>query len=179
VSRRPAWRAARVIVALLALASPAVAATGDLERAVKATYLYKFAPFVTWPSSALGAEEPLVICVQGADPFGGLLDHAVAGQRIGGHPLVVRRVARLVRGSGCHIAYVSGSSVQAANDALAAVQGTPVLTVTDGERAPTRGVVHLMLQGGRVRFSVSASQAAVNGIAISSKLLALAVEVSR
>jgi len=54
-------------------------AQDSLETAVKATYLYKFAPFVTWPQRP----GPFVICVVGRDPFGPVLDQAVAGQRAG------------------------------------------------------------------------------------------------
>src|SRR4051812_36383343 len=103
------WTAIAAGLALAALAAPARAQAPDLELAVKATYLYKLAPFVTWPAAALGSpDDPLVICIQGKDPFGAVVDRAVAGQRVGSHPIVVRRVARLDRASGCHIAYVAG-----------------------------------------------------------------------
>jgi len=163
----------------VAAAAPARANVGDLELAVKATYLYKFAPFVNWPPAALPAEDPLVICLQGQDPFGALIDRAVAGQRLGGHAIVLRRLARIDRGSGCHIAYVGGSPSQSPYQALAAVEGAPVLTVTDAARGPARGIVHLMLDGGKVRFAVNTARADAAGLGISSKLLALAVQVSR
>ncbi|THD78016.1 MAG: YfiR family protein [Phenylobacterium sp.] len=170
--------------ALLALATlaatPTRAETGALEQAVKATYLYKLAPFVAWPPGAFNAtDDPLVICVQGADAFAGLVDRAAAGQRVGPHPVLVRRLARLERTSGCHVAYVAGSQAQSTAQALAAVSGSPVLTVTDAERGPARGIVHLVLNSGKVRFSVNIGQAEAGGLAVSSKLLALALEVSR
>lgn len=168
------------LAALLAAPAPARAELNDLELAVKATYLYKLAPFVSWPGAALGgADDPLVICIQGQDPFGPLVDRAVAGQRVGGHPVVVRRVARLDRSSGCHIAYVGGSGLQSTPQALSAVNGAPVLTVTDAARSSTKGIVHLVLSGGKVRFAVNAGRAEASGMGISSKLLALAVKVSR
>lgn len=174
------WRTCGAVALLLALAWPARADVSDLELAVKATYLYKLAPFVAWPAAAFGtADDPLVICIQGADPFGGVVDRAVAGQRVGTHPMVVRRVLRLERGSGCHIVYVAGSGSQSAAQALAAVEGAPVLTVTDANRGPAKGVVHLMLNGGKVRFAINAAQAQADGLEISSKLLALAVGAPR
>ena len=167
------------LAALIAAAAPARADVGDLELAVKATYLYKFAPFVMWPQAALGGDEPLVICLQGSDPFGAVMDRAVAGQRLGAHPMVVRRLSRIDRSSGCNIAYVGGSSSQSASQALAAVEAAPVLTVTDAARGPARGIVHLVLEGGKVRFAVNTARAQAAGLEISSKLLALAVQVSR
>jgi hypothetical protein len=164
-----------------ALSGAAPAHAQSLELAVKATYLYKLAPFVSWPAAAYpGPNAPLVICVQGADPFGPMLDRATVGQAVGAHPVVVRRVAKLDASSGCLIAYVSGGPGQSQAQALQAVDGAPVLTVTDeAQRSPARGIVQLLLDGGKVRFSIDAGQADKNGVAISSKLLALAVAVKR
>jgi hypothetical protein len=115
--------------------------------------------------------------VQGADPFGPLLDRVAAGQSVARRPVVVRRVPKLEADTGCAIAYVAGSSAQSQAQALAAVEKAPVLTVTDAARGPARGIVHLVLDGGKVRFSIDAAQAANAGLEISSKLLALAVVV--
>ena len=176
------WSAAALALAAgLCGALPAVADGGSLELAVKATYLYKLAPFVSWPAEAYaGPGAPLVICVQGVDPFGPVLDRATSGQAVGPHPVVVRRLARLDARSGCQIAYVAGGAAQSQAQALQAVDGAPVLTVTDEAQRPApKGIVHLVLDGGKVRFSIDAAQADKNGVAISSKLLALAVAVKR
>lgn len=168
------------ILAFAALAAPASAQTDALAAAVKATYLSKLAPFVAWPPTVFNApDDPLVICVQGPETFATLVDRAAAGQRVGAHAVQVRHLGRIDRSSGCQIAYVAGSPVQSASQALAAVQGAPVLTVTDAGRGPARGVVHFVLAGGKVRFAVNNGLAEADGINISSKLLALAVEVAR
>ena len=173
--------AARVGAAALGLglAVPAEAESGSLELAAKATYLYRLAPFVTWPGSAATLAGPLFICVQGDDPFGQLLDRVVAGQRVAGRLIVVRRLPRLEPDSDCAIAYVAGSSAQSQAQALAAVERAPVLTVTDAARGPAKGIVHLQREGGQLRFSIDAAKAEVAGVEISSKLLALAVVVKR
>ena len=175
-------RATLLGLAILCLGASGPARADSLELAVKATYLYKLAPFVSWPALANAPPTaPLVICVQGSDPFGAMLDRATAGQTLGSHPVVVRRVARLEPAAGCHIAFVAGGAAQSQAQALQAVEGTPVLTVTDeGPRAARGGgIVRLLLDGGKVRFAIDAGQADRNGVAISSKLLALAVEVKR
>jgi hypothetical protein len=159
---------------------PARAQDSSLELAVKATYLYKLAPFVSWPATAYPAPNaPLVICVQGADPFGPLLDRATAGQAVNTHPVAIRRVQRLDAETGCQIAYVAGGPAQSQAQALEAVGEAPVLTVTDESRGGPKGIVHLLLAAGKVRFSIDAAQADKIGVAISSKLLALAVAVKR
>ncbi len=162
------------------LLSGRASAEEPLELAVKATYLYKLAPFITWPSAAGEASAPLVICIQGKDPFGALIDRAVAGQRIEGRPVVVRRIPKIDAASGCQIAYIGGSDVQPETAALRDIGRAPVLTVTDQERgAGSPGDVHLVLLDGRVRFVIDNGQAQQQGLAISSKLLALALKVKR
>jgi hypothetical protein len=171
-----------ILLGLLALfAGGGAVAEEPLELAVKATYLYKLAPFVSWPAAAWpDAASPLIICIQGRDPFGPMIDRAVAGQRIGGRPVAVRRLPRVDSASGCQIAYIGGSDAQPEANALHDIGRSPVLTVTDQERgAAAPGDVHLMLQDGRVRFAIDNGQAQLQGLAISSKLLALAVKVKR
>jgi hypothetical protein len=151
------------------------------QAAVKAAYLCRLAPFAGWPAGTFATPTaPLVICVQGADPFQRPLDEAVAGQAVGGHPVVVARLGRIDRASGCQIAYLAGAAAQPRAAALQALTGAPVLTVTDeAVGAGPHGMIHFVLRGGRVRFEVDLRQAEAAGVTISSKLLALAVSVTR
>jgi len=173
-------RSATVLILLALLVFGSARADEPLELAVKATYLYKLAPFVTWPASAWSDQNaPLVICIQGKDPFGPLVDRAIAGQRVAGRPVAIRRLARIDAGSGCQIAYIGGSDAQPQPSALREIGKAPVLTVTDDPRGAAAGDIELVLQDGRVRFVIDNGQAQQQGLAISSKLLALAVRVKR
>ena len=148
-----------------------------LEVAVKATDLYKFAAFVDWPPGAFaGPAEPAVLCVAGDDPFGPLLDQAVRGQKIGGRAITVMRLDRVERGAACHILFVAPSRRQAIADALDKVRGQPVLTVTDTAADAARGMIDFVLKDNRVRFRIDLRAAERSGVAISSKLLDLAVK---
>jgi YfiR/HmsC-like len=179
---RPLRRWIAALAACL-LAPTAAAANPPLELEVKAAYLAKFAPFVVWPQTAFTSPSaPLVLCVQGDDPFGRVLDRLTQGQNVGHHPVVVRRMARLTPDSGCQIAYLAGSPAQSQADALHVVNGRPVLTVTDADGdadSNGKGIVRLVLIDGRVRFMVDAGRAGQSGLSISSKLLALAADVKR
>lgn len=173
--RRRVWLLAPALANFLT--QPLAAANNDaLEYAVKATYLYKFGPFVEWPPAALAASNPVQLCVVGADPFGHAIDDAVAGQKIGDHAVVLRRMDIATRDSGCQIMFIGGSEAQSIAAALAAVHGTPVLTVTDAGAA-AHGIISFVLDNARVRFDIDAGEAAQNGIVISSKLLSLAHSV--
>jgi hypothetical protein len=175
-------RTAPIIGALmLALSFCGVARAQDpsLEQAVKATYLYKLAPFVEWPDVAFNTPTaPVQICIAGQDPFGALLDQAVAGQRVGVRAIEIHRIARVERSSNCHVLYAGGTPTQSVEVMLRTVRGTPILTVTDGPLPPDqRGIVHFVVQGGRVRFELDDLAASNNSLTLSAKLLSLAAMV--
>ena len=171
------WRRQFCILAVMsATACPPgqVSAQSSIETAVKATYLYKFAPFVTWPDTATQTG-PITICVVGKDPFGAVLDRAINGQTMDGRPFQINRVSTIGPGSTCNIAYLGGSAAQTVPAALQALRGTPTLTVTDG--SSLAGIIAFKMQDGRVRFGIDEGAAEAGGISISSKLLALATSV--
>ena len=164
-----------------ALAYCAASAQPDipLEYAVKATYLYKLAPFIDWPPGAFASPNaPFPICVVGEDPFDDFLAHAIAGRTFGTHPFVVRRLDALTGDADCRIAYIGRLHSQNMEQALAAVQGRPVLTVTDSDTMADNGsIMQFVIEGGRVRFDIDNAAAERNHLSISSKLLSLAAVV--
>lgn len=163
-------------LALLVPSAIAQAKDTSIEYAVKATYLYKFTPFIQWPSSAFPSpSSPFYVCVLGADPFGPALDQAVNGQRVDDHPVAVRRIQHIDAADGCHILYVANLRKSPASETLRRLRGTPVLTVT--EQGQDGGIIQFVVKDGRVRFDIDAAAAAVNQVAISSKLLGLARSV--
>jgi uncharacterized protein DUF4154 len=164
----------RLLAASLAvlIAGPAMAADAPVEYALKGTFLYKFLPFVTWPAQAPNAQ--LSICVLGADPFGPALDQAVGSQSVEGHPVAVRRVDTPEAAQACQVVFVANAPTEPA--ALQALQGKPILTVTDsGAAAP--GIVSFVIDNNHVRFDIDDAAAAKGGLTISSKLLSLARSV--
>ena len=175
--RAPIALSAGLALALqLALVPQGHAGGPSLEYAVKAAYLYKFAPFVAWPASAFTSpSSPFNLCVAGDDPFGAALDQAVNGQQVDGHPAVVHRLGRVESGSGCHILFVGGSHAQSVADILKGVRGEPVLTVADRGPASVGAVIQFVVKDNRVRFDIDPSAAAANHVAISSKLMNLSL----
>ena len=167
------------LLCVLALAGTrALAQSASVEYSVKATYLYKFAPFVEWPPGTFAAPgDPLVLCIAGVDPVGALVDEAARGQAIGGHPILVVHQRAQAGEPTCHILYVAarGALAQAALDR---VRGTPVLSVTDAAQdARTQAIINFVVQDNRVRFEIDQNAADENHLVISSKLLNLAIRV--
>lgn len=149
----------------------------SLEYAVKATYLYKLAPFVNWPPNTFTSPDaPFDICVLGRDPFGHFLEKAVAGRRLGTHPFKVLRFDAMGAGDDCQIVFIHYPRSEQVRAALHALDGKPVLTVTDSEDGGHSGsIVQFVIRRGHVRFEIDNAAAARNHLAVSSKLLGLAV----
>jgi hypothetical protein len=178
--RRRARLILAVMIAVGASAAAAEAQTPQLEAAVKAAYLAKFGAYVAWPAGVLSGDAgPLNLCVVGRDPFGAVLDKSLFGQRIDRHPVIVRRLPAGAAGGSCHIAYFGGMPGAEVGPALQRFDDAPVLTITDANASPVRGIVHFAVVNGRVRFHIDEASAARHSIAISSKLLSLALSVKQ
>src|SRR6186713_1533020 len=152
------------------LASGAAPAT---EYQVKAAYLFNFGQFVEWPSEVWTTPDaPFAICVVGDDPFGRTLDDVVRGESVNGHPLVVRRHKDHKEATGCNILFIARSEAARLDDALVAVKGRHVLTVTDIDGADRAGaIIVLVSENNRVRMRINVAAAKTNRLVISSKLL--------
>ena len=168
---------AGLVLAAMLLAPTAAAAQAS-DTAVKAAFLPRFARYITWPPAHRPPTgQPFNLCVIGSDSFGNALDTAAAGQTAEGHRIVVRRLSSASATDECHIAFVRGSRTQPAAQVLAALARKPILTVTDASSGGQRGIIHFSIVDNRVRFFIDEAEAAKRGLAISSRLLALAIGV--
>ncbi|HSV44164.1 MAG TPA: YfiR family protein [Ramlibacter sp.] len=175
------WRKA-VAGALLGLAmlcaAPAQAADESLEYPVKAAFLAKFGSFVEWPAGAFATPtSALQLCVLGDDPFGAVLDRAVSGQQATGRAIEVRRLKAVRPDTGCHIVYIAPSEASRLAQVAEGLRGGAVLTVSDVKPAGAVGIINFVVKDERVRFDIDDEAAAQNKLAISSKLLGVALNV--
>jgi hypothetical protein len=155
------------------------AADESLEYPVKAAFLVKFGSFVEWPAGVFAAAaSPLQLCVLGDDPFGAVLDRAVSGQQVAGRGIEVRRLKAVRADTGCHIVYIAPSEAPRLAQVAEGLRGSGVLTVSD-VKAPAGavGIINFVVKDERVRFDIDDEAAAQNRLAISSKLLGVALNV--
>lgn len=170
--------AAAAAAAVLLCSGPAAAQPSEV--AVKAAFLPKFGGYVGWPAPARpGPGAPFTLCVVGSDPFGRAIDDAARGQRVGGHEVRVRRLPGADGAAGCQVAFVQGNGTASTASLLQALQGKPVLTVTDARAGPQQGMVHFVVAQGRVRFHIDEAAARRSGLSINSRLLGIALSVRR
>jgi hypothetical protein len=167
-------RVGLLLALLLGIPGPLKAAP-SLEYAVKAAYLPKFIPFITWPDGAFaGASAPFTICLLGKDRFEGKLDQAAAGLRAGDHVMQVRHLAGPDPSANCQLIFLpAGSDPALTRGTLDAMRGRPVVTVTDSGLS-VHGMISFVIENNHVRFDIDDAMAAEGGLVISSKLLGLA-----
>lgn len=141
---------------------------------MKAAFIYNFAKFVEWPQGAR-ADEPFVVTVLGADPFGRALEDALRGKTVEGRPIVLRRAARLDEVGASQILFISGSEAPALASILKRIEADPVLTVGDmGQFAAHGGIIGFRLEGERIRLDISLAAAERSRLRLSSQLLRIA-----
>jgi hypothetical protein len=166
-------RGGLLLVLLLGLLPGPVRADVSLEYAVKAAYLPKFIPFITWPESAFaGPTAPFTLCVMGQNRFEDRLGKAAMEARSGDHPVQLRHLT--APEPGCQLLFLTaGTDPALVQSALEGARNHPVVTVIDsGLKA--HGVINFVIQDNHVRFDIDDALAADGDLSISSKLLGLA-----
>lgn len=166
------WLAALLGCCVFAPVAPAQS-TATSEYELKAVFLFNFARFVEWPDAAFpGPEAPLVIGVLGNDPFGPLLDKIVRGEKIGSHPLLVRRYQRIEEIGDCHILFISTSAAGWMGRITGSTTGRSILTVSDADNLALRGVmIRFLTANNKIRLRINLEAVKAASLTISSKLL--------
>lgn len=155
--------------ALLACAPPLVAAQPLPPEELKAQIVFRSLLFVEWPGTSLSQGQAMQLCLADEGPLATALE-GLAGRRINGHALELRRVRGEQLG-GCHVALV-GAGFDAPR---AAVADKPVLLVTEAPSMLNLGaMLSLQVEDGRVVFDIGLESARRAGLEISTKLLRLA-----
>ena len=182
--RRRAMLTCAVCLTLIAASASWSAGAADdsetLELRVKAAFLYKFVGYVEWPPKSFERPEtPVTIGVIGAESLAAELTQAVTGRTVNDRPVAVKRLKPGESLAGVHVLFV-GRSENARLDQLAqSAQPRSILTVSESDGALARGsVINFVLTGGRVRFEIALDSAEKSGLKLSSRLLAVAQQVT-
>lgn len=178
VLRRLAFTFAMAIVAeLCTAAAPTAAGLGASrvsEFEVKATFLFNFVKFASWPVAVLPAGAPLEVCVFGSSQVATSLE-SFRGQVVDGHALSVKRVVDPSDLQFCHLVFVSEAESDRAAMALRVTKNLATLTVGEQSDFLTRGgMINFVAEDNRVRFDINQSAAERVNLKISAHLLRLA-----
>jgi hypothetical protein len=157
--------------------SPASADAAYPEEAVKAIFLYRFAGYVTWPTSTANLSQ-FTIAVLGAENVAEQLREFLPEHPIQGRPARVATIQGLGQLGDAQIVYIGPGFTGKLSVLIEALKDRPVLIVTDQPGALDQGsTVNFLLEEQHVRFEISTAAAKRSGLLIGSGLLAVAERV--
>jgi len=163
-----------LILAALLFGVRAEAQSPMNESQVKAMFVYNFLKFVEWPAESHEAGDPFVVLIIGEGPTADATEQFLESKTIGDQKVRVRRARWDQPVDGARAAFVVEPDGKRLHRILDAARSAGVLTIGEGEGFTTRGgVIALLVEDRRVRFDVDTTAAAVAGLRVSSKLLAL------
>lgn len=150
----------------------------QLERRVKAAFLYKFLGYAEFPVMTFAdPAAPYVIGVVGSDDVAAELARIVTGRTVNNRGVVVRQLRETDLPVPLQLLYVAGSDAAHVGRAVRLANG-PVLVVTDCDDGLLLGsAINFVLVDQRVRFDVEPDAAERNGVKLSSRLLTVANRV--
>jgi YfiR/HmsC-like len=187
--RPPSWAAWLPLLAGLMLGGAAAPAAGapqmqagsavagpNLERSVKAAYLFKFLGYVEFPADPGAA---LVVGVMAADDVAAEVTRLTAGRTVNGRPVTVRTLRDGDPTTGLQMLFVGAAAERPVQTLRSAAQNG-VLTVTDDENGLQQGaIINFRLVEDRIRFEVSLPAAERSNLKLSSRLLSVAYHVQK
>ena len=150
------------------------------EYQVKSVFLYNFSHFVEWQNDIFNSPtDPFIIGIIGEDPFGNYINETVRGEKVLGHNIIVQRYANIKEAKYCHILYLNIKDNRQLKDALNAINGRHILTVSDvPDFAKSGGMIQFFTEKNKTRLLINIAAAKSAGLIISSKLLRLAVTLN-
>lgn len=151
----------------------------DREAAVRAAFLYNFAKFTRWPSAQFeGPQAPVVFCIYENSLRLDALQ-AIGSRTIDGRPVVVRPTRRGDPLTPCHLLYVStnAGNGHVRNLPLESRRSKVLFVSDDPDLADIGGHISLFPIDRKLRFKINLEATRESGIALSSKLLQLAIIV--
>ena len=157
----------------------AAADSTSLEHKVKSAYLYNFAGYVEWPSSAFAnPQSPIRVGIVGAEPIAAELAQIATGRTVHGRSISVQQLTHKDSLSGFHIVFIGADSASSIKDIVQAALPRSVLVVTETPHALANGsIINFVLAERRVRFEIALDTADKSNLKLSSRLLSVAQHV--
>lgn len=162
-----------ILAALLVL--PSRVNANSSEYKLKTAFIFNLARMISWPEEIEAEKQrEFQLCFFGKDDFGSTLD-LLAGKKVRGHQLQLRRDIGLTDLDDCQLVFISESARRQLANILYRTSGRPILTVADTPGFSERGViVNLLKQETRINIEINRCQAQKNRLEIDAKLLELA-----
>ena len=149
----------------------------DQTARLKAAFVLNFARFATWENRDVGAN--IELCVDEGAAFRNVAQKEIDGQDVGDRKLVVKPVAPGGRYDEiCDVVFLEAAEIATADIGLIEAYGAFTVSDADGF-VESGGAVGMVSVAKKLRFEVNLKALERSRVALSSKLLRLAVRVIR
>jgi hypothetical protein len=140
-------------------------------RELQAAYIYNFAKYIKWPADS----DQFVIGVYGDDEL--LLENfdMLNSKKVGGKPIVVKKIKSPEDILTCHIAYLPQSNSSKLEKLLRAAEGHHVLIVTEDDMIKKGASISFTVINNALKFKLKESTLTAAGLTASQGLLKLAI----
>lgn len=164
---------------LIALATALPLAASDAfaqasEHELKAAFIYNFVKFAQWPDSAMRGGTINICASPGTLLYSAL--QGLGGKAAHGKALAVLPLPSSAAGE-CHVVVATGTDREH-RPLLRRLSAGPVLAVTDDPEMMQDGMmIGMVVESGRIHFTIDNTRATEAGLVVSSRLLRLARSV--
>ncbi len=178
--RLPAWAWVLVWCGLalpLLAQAPAARPLSASAESVKATYVLIFARSTKWPDSTnTSPAPPFVIGLLQSDFLVDPLNRLLAGEKLHGRPVEVRRLASAAEAKDCQLVCLGPQSPEALREACAAVAGRPVLLIAEHRDGLAAGSTLCFWQAAeKIRYDISIEAMERAGLEVSADVIELSL----
>lgn len=151
------------------------------EQHIKAASLYKFLSYVEWPPTAFSrADSPYVIGVISADVIEDDLLKIIANRNLNNRSLIIKKLNANDPLTGIHVLFIGQGEKAAQAQLLKQAQQQSILIVTETRDALAQGsMINFVTTDNRVRFEVALDTAEKAALKLSSRMLSVALSVTR
>jgi hypothetical protein len=163
--------------AALVLCAAPVTAQDVSVPALKAAFLTNFVKFAEWPANTVPAGRLFTFCVRGDKAVSAAL-HQHLKDAQGPEAVRILLVTADDSLASCQMLYLAGMDLRQVRQVIEALKGAAVFTVSDvAGFAEAGGVAQFRLEKGQMKFAINPASAQRARLALSAKLLSLAIIV--
>ena len=147
---------------------------------IKATFIYNVAKFTRWPKNIWDERnESLNICTIGRDSLIDELER-LKEKIIKDHPVTLLPLKSTKTIKNCHLLYIASSEKKHYEDIIESIKGEPILTISELPNfVRSKGMIELYRGKNQTHLIVNLEVARKAGLVFSSRLLSLAVVITR
>lgn len=141
----------------------------------KASFLFHFTQFITWPPHDSEAGQARRIAIFESESMAKILEQIVKDRRVKEHRIEVVRVMNIDEAQAAEILFIPGEKVKEQKLAIELLKKQPVLLVSEErEFLAMGGMIALMSENEDVRIAINQEALKQAGLKASSRLLRLA-----